>query len=67
MQGSNTFIFEELDQQSKDYLLAISKNKGIGFPGVYASKLNYGILFIIFGIFNKKKNINNANSSSLSK
>ena len=40
MQGSNTFIFEELDQQSKDYLLAISKNKGIGFPGVYASKLN---------------------------
>ena len=50
MQGSNTFIFEELDQQSKDYLLAISKNKGIGFPGVYASKLNYGILCILFGI-----------------
>ena len=50
MQGSNTFIFEELDQQSKDYLLAIGKNKGIGFPGVYASKLNYGILCILFGI-----------------
>ena len=37
MQGSNTFIFEELDQQSKDYLLAISKNKGIGFHR-YAKK-----------------------------
>lgn len=49
MQGSNTFIFEELDQQSKDYLLAIGKNKGIGFPGVYVGKSNSWWCFLVAG------------------
>lgn len=49
MQGSNTFIFEELDQPSKDYLLAIGKNKGIGFPGVYVGKSNSWWCFLVAG------------------
>jgi hypothetical protein len=40
-QGSKTFIFEELDEPSKDYLLAIGRNKGDGFPGVYIFIYNY--------------------------
>ena len=49
MQGSNTFIFEELDQPSKDYLLAIGKNKGNGFPGVYVGKSNSWWCFLVAG------------------
>lgn len=49
MQGSNTFIFEELDQPSKDYLLAIGKNKGKGFPGVYVGKSNSWWCFLVAG------------------
>ena len=43
--GSKTFIFEELNKPSKDYLLAIGRNKGDGFPG----------FFIIFDINNNSK------------
>jgi len=50
MQGSNTFIFEELDQPSKDYLLAIGKNKGDGFPGFYTYKPNSWWAFLVAGV-----------------
>lgn len=40
-QGSKTFIFEELDEPSKDYLLAIGRNKGDDFSGVYIFIYNY--------------------------
>ena len=50
MYGSKTFIFEELDQPSKDYLLAIGKNKGNGFPGVYTYKSNSWWAFLCTGI-----------------
>ena len=50
MQGSKTFIFEELDQPSKDYLLAIGKNKGNGCPGFYTYKSNSWWAFLVAGI-----------------
>ena len=50
MQGSKTFIFEELDQPSKDYLLAIGKNKGNGYPGFYTYKSNSWWAFLVAGI-----------------
>lgn len=50
MQGSNTFVFEELDQGSKNYLLAICNNKGNGFPGVYSNKFNPWGVFLILGL-----------------
>lgn len=50
MQGSNAFIFEELDQPSKDYLLAIGKNKGAGFLGFYTYKANSWWAFLLTGI-----------------
>ena len=50
MQGSNTFIFEELDQPSKDYLLAIGRNKGDGFPGIYIYNYNSWRAFLLTGI-----------------
>ena len=49
MHGSK-FIFEELDQPSKDYLLAIGRNKGAGFPGVYIYNYNFGGAFLLTGI-----------------
>ncbi len=48
--GAKTFIFEELDQPSKDYLLAIGKNKGAGFPGFYTYKSNSWWAFLLAGI-----------------
>jgi len=50
MNGSKKFIFEELDQPSKDYLLAIGRNKGDGFPGVYTYKSNSWWAFLLTGI-----------------
>ncbi len=50
MHGSKTFIFEELDQPSKDYLLAIGKNKGDGFPGFYSYKSNSWGFYLFAGI-----------------
>ena len=50
MNGSKKFIFEELDQSSKDYLLAIGRNKGDGFPGVYTYKSNSWWAFLLTGI-----------------
>jgi len=50
MHGSKTFIFEELDQPSKDYLLAIGKNKGDGFLGFYSYKSNSWWVFLLAGI-----------------
>ena len=51
-QGSKTFIFEELNKPSKDYLLAIGRNKGDGFPGVYIFIYNYNSWwsFLLTGI-----------------
>ncbi len=51
-QGSKTFIFEELNKPSKDYLLAIGRNKGDGFPGVYIFIYNYNSwwVFLCTGI-----------------
>ena len=48
--GSKTFIFEELDQPSKDYLLAIGRNKGDGFPGFFTYKSNSWWAFLCAGI-----------------
>ena len=48
--GSKTFIFEELDEPSKDYLLAIGRNKGDGFPGVYIYNYIFGGSFLLTGI-----------------
>ena len=48
--GSKTFIFEELDQPSKDYLLAIGRNKGDGFPGFFTYKSNSWWAFLLIGI-----------------
>lgn len=50
MDGSKTFILEELDQPSKDYLIAICNNKGNGFPGVYSNKLNPWGVYFLFGL-----------------
>jgi|694.fasta_scaffold08079_8 hypothetical protein len=48
--GSKTFIFEELDEPSKDYLLAIGRNKGDGFPGVYIYNYIFGGSYLLTGI-----------------
>jgi len=52
MQGLNTFIFEELDQPSKDYLLAVGNTHGKVYPGIYSNNKNgFFSLFVIGFLF----------------
>ena len=52
MQGSKSFIFEELDQPSKDYLLAVGNTKGKFYPGIYSyNKTAFVTLFVIGFLF----------------
>ena len=50
MYGSKSFIFEELDQPSRDYLLAVGRNKGNGFSGFYTYKSNSWWSFLVAGV-----------------
>lgn len=50
MKGSRTFVFNELDQSTRDYLTAIGKSKGEGFVGIYSIGINFWWLYLIPGL-----------------